>query len=113
MPVIAVQDIRDDALVLTLAGRIDASNADEFQKDFSERLAKETASRVVLDCAALTYVSSAGLRVFLKAIRDLRQRKGSLALCAVNPGVLEVLKIAGLTSFLRLGANVEECLKGG
>lgn len=113
MPVIAEQTIRNGALVLTLTGRIDASNADDFQEALDVNLAKPETTRVVLDCAGLNYVSSAGLRVFLKAIRELRQRKGSLALCAVNPGVMEVLKIAGLTSFLSIHDDVEACLKVG
>lgn len=98
-------------VVLSLSGRLDASNAGEFGEKLTAAVAAPETKHVIVDCATLAYVSSAGLRVLLKAVRELRQRNGTLSLCAVNSAVQEVLKLAGFVSFLSIYPSVDECLK--
>jgi anti-anti-sigma factor len=55
--------------------------------------------RLVLDLTDLVYVSSAGIRVFLLAARQLRGR-GTLLLAAPSPMVRQVFDIAGVDEFV-------------
>ena len=50
---------------------------------------------VIIDCAGLEYVSSAGLRVFLLAARTSQRAGFRFALCSLQPAVREVFELSG------------------
>ena len=56
---------------------------------------------LVLDCHALEYVSSAGLRVILKA-QKLMNAQGSMKLPQVNETIMEVFDITGFADILTI-----------
>ena len=60
-----------------------------------------TAPRLILDFAAVDYVSSAGLRVLLAADQRL-SASGALILRNVNPDVREVFEMTGFDELLTL-----------
>ncbi len=53
--------------VIKLSGRIDASNAAEWEKSIFEQLGEK--GETVFDASDLDYISSAGLRVLMKVIK--------------------------------------------
>ena len=55
----------------------------------------------MLDCAALEYVSSAGLRVILKA-QKLMNAQGAMKLTHVNEAIMEVFDITGFADILTI-----------
>jgi anti-sigma B factor antagonist len=83
-------------------GRLDFSAAPPFEKRLQEVFADTQAppSAVVIDCAALEYVSSAGLRVFLLAARSAQRTGVSFALCALMPAVREVFDLSGFSRII-------------
>ena len=52
------------------------------------------------DLSALDYVSSAGLRVFLVAAKEMRSSGGGARFTGLNGGVREVFEISGLLTVL-------------
>jgi anti-anti-sigma factor len=59
-------------IVVTAAGEIDISNADELRHHID--LALRDAVRVAVDLAAVRYVDSQGMRVLAELARDTRDR---------------------------------------
>jgi anti-anti-sigma factor len=59
----------------------------------------------------LEYISSAGLRVVLMAVKELRSRQGKLVLCSLNEYVREVFEVSNFTSIIPIAETVEEALK--
>ena len=55
---------------------------------------------VVVDLCDVTYVSSAGLRVFMMAAKRLRERNARLLLRRVPPSIVGILKMTNFTRFL-------------
>ncbi len=90
---------KPDHLVLTLSLRLDAVGAEALRQALvPERLA---GVRVVeLDLAAVPYLSSAALRVFLATHKVLLARGGSLTLTAVPEYCRSVLEIAGFAEMI-------------
>ncbi|MBQ8062966.1 MAG: STAS domain-containing protein [Clostridia bacterium] len=83
-------------LAVTLSGRLDTVTA----PDLSETLKDLSGiTNIVMDCADLSYVSSAGLRVLLTARKSI---SGELILEHVAPSVLDVLDITGFTGILTI-----------
>lgn len=93
--------------VAVVSGRIDSSSAKDFNDELSAVIAAG-ANALVLDCTSLRYMSSAGLRVLLIAIRKTTAAGGGLALCAVQDHVREVLEVSGFVRLARVFDTVEE-----
>jgi anti-anti-sigma factor len=81
-------------------GRLDFAAAAPFQQQIEAVLTTGTAGALIIDCAALDYVSSAGLRVFLVAARGAKRAGRSFALCALKPAVREVLELSGFSQIM-------------
>jgi anti-anti-sigma factor len=85
--------------VLSLEGRLDAVSAPELERK-ATALAAAGETRIVIDCARLEYVSSAGLRVFLSTAKRLKAVQGRFALGAAVEQVREILEMAGFATVL-------------
>ena len=83
-------------------GRLDFGAAPGFEKRMQEifAAARPPPSAVIVDCAALEYVSSAGLRVFLLAARSAQRAGVSFALCSLMPAVREVFDLSGFSRII-------------
>ncbi len=82
------------ATIVVAGGRLDFSAAASFQAQLEHVLAGE-GEAVVIDCAQLDYVSSAGLRVFLLAARNAQRGGRYFAVCALQSAVREVFDLSG------------------
>jgi anti-anti-sigma factor len=91
---------KDGAVVLGVSGRVDASNASVLEQRILALIGAGE-KRLVLDCAQLQYMSSAGLRVLLVAAKRLSDG-GKLGIAALNSQIREVFDIAGFSSILQI-----------
>ncbi|WP_137178678.1 STAS domain-containing protein [Roseomonas sp. AR75] len=95
-----------DIRVAALNGRLDTATAPAVETRLLEMLAG--GDRVVADLAAVTYVSSAGLRVLLKAAKMARISGGGFALASPQAAVREVLEISGFDKILEIHGSRDE-----
>ena len=84
---------------LKIVGRLDTTTAPELEATIDGCVAD--IKELVLDCSALEYVSSAGLRVILKA-QKLMNDLGAMKLTHVNESIMEVLDITGFADILTI-----------
>ena len=91
--------LADTTAALTLTGRLDTSTAPELESQLETLLPTITA--LTFDLAGLEYISSAGLRMILKAQKAMTP-KGGMKLIHVPESVQEVLDITGFTDFLTI-----------
>lgn len=87
------------AAVLKIIGRLDTTTAPELEAAIDA--CAPGIKELVLDCAALEYVSSAGLRVILKA-QKLMNTRGGMKLTHVNETIMEVFDITGFADILTI-----------
>ena len=86
---------RDGAtLIARTVGRVDGTNAAEFQDALKNVIAPEDQA-VILDFEDLSYISSAGLRVILLTAKDMRTANVKLAVCSPSQSVRDVFVISG------------------
>ncbi len=94
--------------VLHVIGRLDASNAKDLESQINELIDKgETA--FVANLEKLDYISSAGLRVFLLAGKNL-SGKGHICLCCLQDKVNHVFKISGFSSIFEIYKDQESAV---
>ncbi len=88
-------------------GRLDFSAAAAFQQQIEAALAGAGTAplAVIIECSALDYVSSAGLRVFLLAARASQRAGISFALSALKPAVREVFEVSGFSRLIPVHAD--------
>ncbi len=84
-----------------LNGRIDTSNADQFQKDIAPLMQGDTPD-IEMDCSGMDYTSSQGLRLFLMLQKSVGSRKGKLVLKNMKPQVREVFDITGFSNIITI-----------
>ena len=87
--------------IIVLEGRLDTSTTTIYDQAYAAAFAGG-ARRFVLDCAKLSYISSAGLRSFLHSLKQLGTTGGKLALATPSHMVLEVLEISGFKPLLTI-----------
>src|SRR5499426_2955496 len=79
-------------VTVTLAGSLDTATAPELEKQLAPVLAG-SARDIVFDLAQLTFISSAGLRVFALARKTLKERGGQASFVHMQPQIHEVFEI--------------------
>lgn len=99
--------------IVRLAGRIDHENAENFNAALAPYLAAcaRPNGRLLLDLSALSYISSAGLRVLMVATKTLKPAGGSLAVAAPQTMVKEVLEITRFNLVFPVFASLAEALQ--
>lgn len=92
--------------ILTLAGRLDARGAAELD----EALREVKGAHVVLDLAAVQYLSSMGIRSLVVAEQGMRKNSGAVYLAGVAPAIARVLDLSGLLAEFRIFGSAEEAV---
>jgi anti-anti-sigma factor len=93
--------------VVRPVGRIDSTTARDFEESLLSAI-QNLSNTAIVDLSAVTYVSSAGLRVFLIGAKKAKERGGALTICSAEPHVREVFDVTGFSSLLGLHATLEE-----
>jgi anti-sigma B factor antagonist len=89
----------DGADVLALVGEIDASSSIDLDLAIA-RSVGEGFTKILIDCSALEYISSAGLGVFMSYIEECKEKKISMVLFGMNTKVANTFEILGLNELL-------------
>ena len=93
------KSLNNTQLTLSVIGRLDTSTAPQLEKVIGEDLNNVT--ELIIDCKALEYVSSAGLRIILKAQKKM-SAVGSMKVVNVNEPIMEVFEITGFSDILTI-----------
>jgi anti-anti-sigma factor len=96
-------------VVLALKGSLDVVTSPELEKKLIGLI--DAGSRdVIFDLSHLDYVSSAGLRVFMLAIKRLA-KEGKVRFCGLNKSVKQVFDIAGMSLRTTICDTLDDALK--
>ncbi|MBN2472253.1 MAG: STAS domain-containing protein [Anaerolineae bacterium] len=82
-------------------GRIDSTNANELGDALNAAI-DSGRTQIVLDLENVEYMSSAGLRELVNALKKVKRGTGDLRLAAIAPRVMEVLELAGLDTIFEI-----------
>ena len=88
--------LEGDKLFFNISGSIDTMNSPDLYADFIVIRENYGDISVIFDCEDLTYISSTGLRFFLKVHKEEKHR---IKLINVAPNVYERFEMAGFVEF--------------
>ena len=86
----------DNKLTIFLTGRVDSSNAAQTEEDIRSTLEGHAGEDLVLDVGDLEYISSAGLRVLMRLLRE----RGSLSVVNASLDVYDIFDMTGFTQIM-------------
>ena len=93
------KNIENGKVVLAIGGRLDTTTAPELERELESLLSEVT--ELVFDMTELEYISSAGLRVLLKAQKAMNVQ-GNMKVTHVNDSIMEVFEITGFLDILTI-----------
>lgn len=98
----------NDYLVINFAGQLDTSTAPKAEMEVNKYL--DNYQKIIFDLSKTTFVSSAGLRVFLATAKKLKASGGKFKVCNTNDVVKEILDISGFSTILDIQKTLEDAL---
>ena len=96
-PFSVTTDFDNEATVIRLEGAVDAHTAPQFEQAVQSSI-DEGRHRIIVDCEKLSYISSAGLGVFMCFIEEVREEGGDIKICGLSDKVKQPFEILGFES---------------
>lgn len=91
----------NEKTIVVLNGRLDTTNADQFQKDITP-LMEDPNPDIEIDCKGMEYTSSQGLRMFLMLQKSVSSKGGKMVMKDMLPQVKEVFDITGFSNIIKI-----------
>lgn len=91
--------VNDSTLTIALGGRLDTIAAPQLEAELKANLGG--VEHLVLDFAALDYLSSAGLRVLLAAQKTMN-KQGDMVVRHVNETIADIFDVTGFVDILTI-----------
>jgi anti-sigma B factor antagonist len=99
----------EDVSVIELKGYLDAHTAPDLEYAF-QKLLTEKKYNIVVNCRDLSYISSAGLGVFMAYVEDVRNNKGDIKLSNMSPKVYNVFDLLGFPILYEIYKDEKEAV---
>lgn len=99
----------EQALVVDLSGKLDTQTSGAAMEQLQQHL-DSGEENLLVNLSGLEFVSSSGLRVILRAAKQVKANGGKMKVCGARGVVKEVLEISGFDSLLDLHAEEEQAL---
>ena len=87
--------------LITVSGRIDSSSAPDFDQALKDTMNAGN-HNIALELNGVSYMSSAGLRGLVSAMRECKKNRGKVVLANPSDRVNEVLELAGLATLFEI-----------
>ena len=100
----------DGADIVAVIGEIDASSSIELDLAIAKSIG-EGFTKILIDCGALEYISSAGLGVFMSYVEEFNDKNIRMVLFGMNEKVANTFEILGLNQLLKITRNKAEAKK--
>jgi anti-sigma B factor antagonist len=84
----------DGFVVINLEGAVDAHTAPQFEEAVQQAV-DDGQNKIVVNCEKMSYISSAGLGVFMGFIEEVREMGGDIKICGLSEKVKQPFEILG------------------
>ena len=99
----------NNTTIVNVTGSVDALTAADLSKVLTEQITEGRANLIV-DLTGVEFMSSAGLRTLLGAVKESRTNGGDLRIISTNPGVDKVLKMSGFHNIAKVFPSQAEAV---
>ena len=100
---------KDDVYIIEIRGRMDSISSKEIEAKLYDVI-EHNKNKIIIDLAAVDYISSVGLRVLLASLKKQKERDGSIRLASLQPFVRDIFKMTGFDRIFSISSNQEEAI---
>ena len=97
--------------VMKVRGRVDSDTAPELDNALS-KLLKDNRNKIVLNLQGVDFLSSAGLRAMVKALKGAQNSGGDVRLASVSEPIEVILRTVGMMQMFKMFSTSEEAAAG-
>lgn len=97
-----------DITIVTISGRVDSVTAATLDAELAKVVHDN--KKIILDLKDVEYMSSAGIRAVVRAVKVVEKAKGSLKLASISKNVAEVLETVGMLGRMQTYSSVDEAI---
>jgi anti-anti-sigma factor len=97
--------------IIRIIGNMDVHGIHKLEKGFMEELRKYHSSKIIIDLSKVDFVSSAGLRVLVAALKISQEQSNSLVLSGLKSSVQKVFEIVDMNSMFQIRKTLEDALE--
>ena len=98
-----------NSTIIKVTGSIDALTAAELSKVLTKQI-MDGHTNLIVDLIGVEFMSSAGLRTLLGAVKEARSNGGDLRITSTNPGIDKVLKMSGFHNIAKVFPSQAEAV---
>ena len=93
--------------IMKVKGRVDSETAPELDTALT-KLLNENRNKIILDLQSVEFLSSAGLRALVKALKGAQKSGGDVRLVSVSEPIEVILRTVGMMQMFKMYATNEE-----
>ncbi len=97
-------------MILAPDGRLDSNSAPILEQEIDLISSDDQGHHLLLDFSKVEYISSAGLRVVLKTVKERQTASKSFAVSNMQDHVREVFEISGFDSYISIHTDTLQAL---
>ena len=102
-----IQIYKDEILDIHISGQLDANSSIKLDDVIKEAIAQRK-TKITINCLEMTYISSAGLGVFISHLDDMKGYGGKFVFYEMSDSVYGIFKILGLHTIMEIVENQGE-----
>ena len=91
----------EEVTILTVEGRLDTANSNTFNTIIQPLLNMENPD-IIVNCEALSFISSSGLRSMITLQKSVTQHNGQLVLEAMKPEIRKIFDMTGCSNLFTI-----------
>jgi anti-sigma B factor antagonist len=104
-------DSTQDVAIMNVKGRVDSNTAPELDSALANLLNSDR-NKIILNLEAVEYLSSAGLRALVRALKDAQASGGDLRLASVSQPIEVILRTVGMLQMFKMYPSEQEAIVG-
>ncbi|EMO42974.1 STAS domain-containing protein [Leptospira noguchii] len=104
-------EIKNHSKIIHLVGNLDVHNTHKIESAFIEQIKTGNSRVIVLDLSSVEFISSAGLRIIVAALRICREKDVEFRLAGIKPAVRKVFEIIDMNSMFSIFETLESAIK--
>ena len=101
-----VSELKNNITLIALKGTLDIKGVDQIEIKFAGYCSGENA-HILVDMSGVDYLSSIGIRLFVKNAKSLRSRNGKMVLLSPTANVLNILETIDIPAIIPVYSSFE------
>jgi stage II sporulation protein AA (anti-sigma F factor antagonist) len=103
-------NIKDEVLVVRLAGELDHHTAEQLREQVETVMASQKVRHMLLNLKDLSFMDSSGLGVILGRYKQVSQKSGQMIVCAISPSIYRLFELSGMFKILKVVDSEDQAM---